>query len=252
MPSTWVLTVYGNLADSLPTDVQAKWHDVSKAERARILSHLLTKIPNVTAFQDKLADASSDRYESFLGSVGGDWNKDEILMKQRVKLNRKYADWDSGVDSAFAVDGAFEKGVDNKQGKLEALRYPMGLVGKKSTDRWRCGSLVALALGGDTRIARYITSPDTLAGTIEVALKSPYNVYDRPLVVASIVKYGTLAKFADEADDTTVRDACVTALDTIMTEVEGHKVTDSTLAITPSWDDTYNHLKVIVDYTKPA
>lgn len=249
--STWVLTVYGALEGSLPADVADKWEAVLKGERARILSHLLTKIPNETAFKNKLADASSDRYEQFLATVGADWDVDEILMKQRAKLARKYSDWDTGIDEAFKVGGVFELNVTAKKGKLEALRYPLGLVGKKSNDRWRCGALLALALGGDTRIARYITSPDVLAGTIQVALGSPYNIYDRPMIVASVVKYGTLAKFADEAGDMTVRNACITALDAICTIVEGHKVGGSTLAITPTWDGTYNHVKIVADYTAP-
>jgi len=250
--STWVLTVYGALGDALPDGVADKWEAVLKGERARILSHLLTKIPNESAFLDKLADASSDRYEGFLGTVGSDWNADEIEMKQRVKLARKYLDWDAGIDEAFKVGGTFEANVTAKKGKTEAMRYPIGLVGKKSTDRWRCGSLLALALGGDTRIERYITSPDTLAGDIEVALASPYNIYDRPFVVANVVKYGVLAKLADVLTDKTLRDACITTLNTNLDIVEGHKVTDSTLTLTASWDGTYNHIKIVADYTAPA
>jgi len=249
--STWVLTVYGALADTLPTGVADEWETTLKAERARILSGLLTKIPNETEYKDKLADASSDRYAEFLATVGTFWNADYIKLKQRLKLFRKYSAWDTGIDSAFAVGGTFETQVTAKKGKTEAMRYPLGVVGMKSQDRWRLASLLALALSGDTRIARYITSPDTLAGTIEVALSAPYNRLDLPFVVATVTQHGVLAKYANEAGLTTLRDNLITALNTNLNIIEGHKVSGSTLVLTASWDATYTHVKIIADYTKP-
>jgi len=250
MPSTWVLTVYGQLMGALPYGMADEWEATLKSMRDAIKHALLTtKIPNEAAYLDKLADASSDRFEAFLNTVGADWNVNDIELKQRVKLARKYNDWKTGVTNAFAIGGQFETQVTAKKGKTEAIRYPLSFVGNKSEDRWRCGSLIALALGGDTRIVRYITSPDTLAGTIAAALKSPYNIYDRPFVVASTVKYGTLLQYADEVglDKTTL----LAALNAIYDEIEGHKVSGSTLTLTATWDATYDCLKVVTDYTAP-
>lgn len=249
--STWVLTVYGALPEALPSGMADEWEATLKAERVRILSGLLTKIPNETEYLNKLADASSDRYEGFLATVGAFWDADLIKLKQRIKLARKYTDWDTGIDTAFAPDGTFEKNVTSKKGKLEAARYTIGVVGMKSQDRWRFASLLALALSGDTRIARYITSPDTLAGTIEVALNPPYNRLDLPFVVATCVQKAVMAKYADVLVDKTLRNAQVTELNTNLNIIEGHKVTDSTLTLTASWDATYNHVKIIADYIAP-
>jgi len=249
--STWVLTVYGALPDALPTGMADEWEATLKGERARILTGLLTKIPDEANFLNRLADASSDVYELFGAGIPAPWDKNNILTKQRVKLARKYADWDTGIDNAFKVGGTFETNVTAKKGKLEAARYTIGVVGNRSADRWRFASLLALALGGDTRIARYITSPDTLAGTIEVALNAPYNKFDRPFIVATCVKHAIMAKYCDVFTDKTLRDAEITALNTDLNIIEGHKVSGSTLVLTASWDGTYNHVKIIADYTKP-
>ena len=247
--STWVLTVYGELVANLPTGMADEWEQTLKAERARILSGLLNKIPSEAEYQDKLADQSSDRYADFLTTVGAEWDATEIELKQRVKLARKYTAWDDGVDTAFAEGGTFETNVTSKKGKLEASRYVLGLVGNKSQDRWRCASLVALALGGDTRILRYITSPDTFTGDLEPAIEAGLVKFIRPMVVAMIVKYGVLAKYADEAGLTTERDAFVTSLNTALDLIEGHVIVGDTLTITASWDGTYDHIKIIVDFT---
>jgi len=249
--STWILTAYGALPDNLPVGIADEWESTLKGERARIKASLDNKIPNETEYKDKLADASSDRYDAFLATVGSFWNVDYIKLKQRLKLYRKYSSWETGIDSAFAVGGNFETQVTAKKGKTEAMRYPIGVVGNKGMDRWRLASLVALALSGDTRIARYITSPDTLSGAIEVALSTPYNRLDLPFVVATVTQHAVLAKYASEAGLNTLRDNIVTALNTNLNIIEGHKVSGSTLVITASWDATYSHVKIIADYTKP-
>jgi DNA topoisomerase IB len=68
------------------------------------------------------------------------------------------------------------------------------------------------------------------------------------MVVASLVKYGTLLQYADEAgiDKTTL----LSSINDILTEVAGHKITASTLTIVASWDVT-NGVKVITHYVPP-
>lgn len=249
----WTLTAYGSLPVALPATVADEWERTLIAEKASILSGLNVKIPDEASYETRLAAVSSARYDDFLATVGAGWDAASIKLKQKVKLARKYADWATGIASVFNPStGTFGASVTAKKGKLEALRYTIGLVGMKSQDKWRIAALTSLALAGDTRIETYIGSPDTLSGSLVPAIKVGWERFVKPLIVAQIVKYGVLAKYADEIGDSTTRNALILEMKNNLDDImDAFKVTASTVTFTQSWDGGVDHLKLITAYTPP-
>jgi len=204
------------LPATLDSAISDEWEITLKAERARILSSLSTKIPDVSAFQDKVADASSDQYEAFLATVGAGWDADMIEVKQRVKLSASYAKWLTGITDAFAVGGTFEVNVTNKKAKLDELRRVIGVVGHKSLGSWNPASMVVLLMRGDTRPARYFDANDSFSGTLESVVDSAKGRYITPSILSALVQYCVLIKYANEGGLTAIRDTLITAGNTLI------------------------------------
>lgn len=250
MADQFVLTVYGKVLPNLPYGLADEWEATLKASRDAIKHALLTtKLPTEGDFDTKLAVPSSVRFSDFLATVGSDWTKADITLKQKAKLLKQYQAWKDGVTNAFAVGGQFETQVTAKKGKTAMMKYPLGMVGNKSEDRWRFASLLALGLVGDKRILTYITAPDSIdiPANLVNALEPPYNIYDRPFIVALCTKYGVLLNYADEVglDKTTL----LASLNSGLNIIETHAKTTPpayTITLTASWDVS-NGTKIIAD-----
>lgn len=221
MANKWQYVGKMQLPADLPTGVLDEWETTLKAERARILASLTAKIPNETAFQSFVADASSDQYSAFLATVGGAWDVNVIEMKQRVKLARKYTDWSSGIASAFAPSGTFETNVTAKKNKYKLARYVMGVVGHRPSNSgafgvWNPAVIGALLMRGDTRPSRYFDANDSFVGTLEAVMDAKLGKLITPSIIAETVFASIMAKFADEGGLTTIRDNIITASNTTL------------------------------------
>jgi len=198
------------LPASVNSAIMDEWEATLKTERARILSALTTKIPDLANFQDKVADASSDAYDDFLGTVGGKWDADMIQAKQRVKLATRYPVWKTGIDEAFKVGGTFETNVTGKKSKFNEARRVIGVVGHKALGTWNPVTMGALLLRGDTRIARYFDANDSFSGTLESVVDARRGALITPSMMAEAIQACVIAKYANEGGLTALRDTIIT------------------------------------------
>ncbi|RLE48632.1 MAG: hypothetical protein DRJ18_01580 [Candidatus Methanomethylicota archaeon] len=263
MPEYWKYIGTVTLPDDLPTEVLNEWKETLKAEQSRIYANLQTKIPNEIAFQDRIADASSDEFENFLQSVGGRWNADVIKLKQRVKLARAYNDWKTGIDNAFGEGGYFPDRVEQKANKFKLMRYVLGAVGYRADPSdpfgvWNPVVMGVLLMRGDTRPLRYLDANDSFSGTLE----SVFDAVKGRLITPSIIAHGVyacvMAKFADEGNQTAIRDQILTDANSIIDELvnlaldETHKGTGYDVTYVLEWDDTADNVKVTVTDIHPS
>lgn len=238
----------------LPSDIADailnEWESTLKAERARILDALQTKIPNEAAFKDRIADASSDQYEAFLASTGAYWDRDWIVMKQRVKLAAKYNAWLTGIANAFAEGGTFETNVTAKKDKFKELRRVIGAVGHKALGTWNPVTMAVLLLRGDTRPFRYFDANDSFSGTHEPALDPTKGRYVTPSMIAQGVQGVVLAVYAEEAGLTSLRDSILTtASNTLQALADFAKISGYTVALNLSWNAGVGNVRVTAELT---
>ena len=263
MPVYWQYEGICQLPDSLPTEVKQEWINTLSNEQARIYSNLLAKIPSVTDFQDRIADASSDEFENFLASVGARWDADVIKMKQRVKLARAYNSWKTGVDNAFGEGGYFADRVSQKADKFELARYVLGVVGYKPETGsgfgvWNPVVVGVLLMRGDTRPIRYFDANDSLSGTHEAVMDAVKGRLISPSIIAHAVYASVMAKFADEGGLSTIRDNVLSNANSVIDEIlqvgldETHLGSGYDVTYVLSWDETSGNVKVTVTDTHPS
>lgn len=265
MPKYWEYVGTCLLPTDLPTGVLAEWQATLKGEQARIYASLLAKIPNESAFQDRIADASSDRYEVFLDGVGEDWSRDLVLLKQRVKLARAYTPWDTGIDDAFGEGGYFPDRVDAKADKFKLARYTLGAVGHRATvggsfGVWNPVTMGVLLMRGDTRCPRYFDDNDDM--TNEENLESVFSPTKgrliSPAIIASAVQACVLAKFADEGGLSTERDAVITNANDLIDDLiqvglnDTHSGVGYDATYVLSWNGTADNIDVTVTDIHPT
>jgi len=245
MPVEYV-GLYVPLDPSVVTNEQDEWETSLKAARQTILNHLLAKIPNETAFKDKIADASSDAWESFVSTSWEDY--EFITLKQRVKLERAYSDWYDGIQNAFAEGGAFETNVTNKKGKTRNFRYPMGAVGVKYKLAWKCAYKAIAVISGDARVLRYFDADDiTTPSTVVNVFLARAAKFARATAVPIIVRGLVLAQYAQEAGDTSLRDTIINRTNTTLDNTVKKMIDTSTYPnadIKIEWNADYNRLAV--------
>lgn len=230
------------LPADLPTGVLDEWKATLKAEQARIYSSLLTKIPNEALFQNRIADASADVFEQFVSGVGAPWDKDVIAMKQRVKLYRKYTDWDAGIDACFGVGGYFPNRVDSKADKFKLARYVMGVVGHRASPSapygtWNPATMGVLLLRGDTRCSRYFDANDSFAGTLETVCDAVKGRLMSPPMLAHTIFASVMAKFAEEGGLSALRGTIITNANAVLDALL--QVALNTAHLTPPKDVTF-------------
>lgn len=206
MAYVWRYTGSCTKPTELPVGVLDEWEATLKAEQTRIKASLDSKIPDDTAFASVIADASSDRFEEFLATVGAAWDADIIKLKQRVKLAASDTTWRDGIEAAFGVGGYFPDRVTSKKDKYKLARFVMGAVGHRPTvggsyGVWNPATMGILLLRGDTRPFRYFDANDTIApseAAHEVALDAQLGALITPSVIAKAVQGVMLAKYADD------------------------------------------------------
>lgn len=257
MAEEWKYIGTVQLPASLAASIKDEWETTLKAERARILSALSTKIPDSAAYLDRIADASSDQFEAFLATVGAAWDKDMITTKQRVKLAARYDAWLSGITDAFAEGGTFELNVTSKKDKLDELRRVIGIVGHKSLGTWEPATMAVLLIRGDTRCARYFDANDSFSGTLEAVVDSAKGRYITPSILAALVQYCVLIKYANEGGLTAVRDALITAGNSLVDELlqvaldATHLGTGYDVTIVMAWSAPDDNVEITVTDTHP-
>ena len=206
---------------TLPSRIVDEWETNLKNARARILASLSRFLDPTTGpakFLDQIADASSDNWELFVNPSYP--NANLIKMKQRVKLAKAYPQYKSGVESAFAPGGIFETRVSDRKGVFsENVKYTIGSVGFKPELSWGPASKVALIVTGDTRVVRYITSPEEFSG-------SPANMfptmgqYVRPMIVSTLTFGGVLGLYAQEQGLTDLLNSLIQDVNNKLSEIK--------------------------------
>ena len=213
--------------DSVPEEVVNEWETTLKGERARILSALLAKIPNATAFQDKLAEPATTAWAGFINPDYED--ADFIKLKHRVKLKGAYDAWNSGVNDAFAEGGTFELNVTSKRDKFQKARYTLGATGLKYLSGWGVAYKAIGFITGDTRVMLYMTANDSVTGSPTNIFPTTVVRFVRPMGIAIFTQGLVIAHYAHENGLTSERDAVITAIN--------QKLADSILKLydTAAW-----------------
>jgi len=201
----------------IPEETFNEWKTTLTNEMSHIGTNLLAKIPSEAVFQDLIADASSDAWETF---VNPDWpNASMITVKQRVKLARRYDAWDTGVRAAFLDPAYFADRVVSKADKWKLARYPISLVGLQHDPdiKWRAGTKGVKFFVGDKRITRYMDSAlDTYSGEPTYVVKDAFGKFFQPLTIGKLVYGYVMSKFADEGGLDTTRDNVIATLNSEM------------------------------------
>lgn len=217
MPVNWSYVAPTVVSADIPQQIKDEWEATLLAERDRIYESLTSKISNSTQYQDRVADASSDQYEVFLSAVGSGYDKDTILAKQRIKLAASYTSWNDGIVNAFRDSGqvpagndVFRTNVTAKKAKISNLRRVLAVVGDKPRTFWGAGSKAVLFANGDTRPSRYVIAGETLVGTPHNVFHANFGRQPRATLLGELARGVILAKYADEAGLTTLRDALIT------------------------------------------
>jgi len=200
---------------SLIADEKTEWHDTLKAARDFIKNHLFEKITSESDFIDLIAEPSHEVWKDF---VSDSWeDKDFVILKHKVKLRRAYNPWNTGVTNAFAADGQFDLGVDNKQDKFLLARYPVGAVGLRYKTGWYCAYKAFGVISGDKRVLRYydserdVTFPSTVVNVFLTGAKK----FARA-TIGVITRGLVLAQFAQDAGDTTTRDNIINTTNNVL------------------------------------
>ena len=190
----------------VPAEVKDKWSNTLIDRRSLIYGRLMTKIPDETAFIDKIADASSDVWETFPNPDFPDYYL--ILLKQRIKLSTAFNKWNVGVIDAFSPGGRFESGINLKKDRLDMLRYTLGSTGIRYLG-WGPGYKAVGAITGDLRITRYIVSGETLTGAPVNAFPEEVVKFVRPTLIAMMTQGAVLAYYAHEKGLNALRDQVI-------------------------------------------
>jgi len=195
---------------AVPTELVSEWETTLKGERARILNALLEKIPNATAFINKLALPASERWLSF---INPEWpDSFMVVLKHGVKLKGAFASWNEGVQNAFKEGGTFETNVSAKKDKFQKARYTMGSVGIKYKTAWGPAYKAIGVISGDTRVVTYMGANDVFSGTVANVFLAGATKYARAIAVPAITQGLVIAQYAHEAGLTTERSQVISVV----------------------------------------
>ena len=190
----------------LVNEVIARWETNLLGARDVIYARLLKKIPDEPSFRDRIADASSDVWETFVNPYY--INADFIKLKQRVKLAAAYPRWNAAVIAAFSPGGIFETNVTAKKDRMAQAIYTLAGVGARHLG-WGPIYKAVGAITGDLRIVRYIGANETLTGTPFSAFPAGVVKFVRANLVPLLTQGAVLALYAIEAGLTTLRDTII-------------------------------------------
>jgi len=188
---------------AVPTELVSEWETTLKGERARILNALLEKIPNASAFINRLAVPAHERWSAF---VNPEWaDRLMVLLKHATKLKGAFSSWNDGIENAFKEGGTFETNVSAKKDKLQKLRYVVGGTGIKYKTAWGPAYKAIGVISGDTRVTVYMGANDIFSGTVTNVFLEGATKYARAIAVPAIIQGLVIAQYAHEAGLTTER-----------------------------------------------
>ena len=191
----------------VPSEIIDKWATTLTDRRALIYSRLMTKIPDETAFKDKIASPSHEVWRTFVNPAFADYYL--ILLKQNIKISIAHPRWKVGVIDAFSVGGRFETGVDLKKDRLAQLKYTLGNVGIRYLG-WKPGYKAVGYITGDLRVKRYIEAGETVVGEPVNAFPEEYVKFVRPTLIAMLTQGAVLSLYAHENGLSALRDQVIT------------------------------------------
>lgn len=227
----------------VPAEIKDKWYNTLSLRRDMIYGRLLTKIPDETSFLTKIADASSDVWESFVNPAIPNYYF--VTLKQRVKLSGAHSKWLDGVVDAFKAGGRFEQGVSLKKDRIDLLKYTLGNVGVRYLG-WGPGYKAVGFITGDLRVTRYVTGTETVTGNPVNAFPEEVVKFVRPTLIAMLTQGAVLALLAEENGLSTLRDQVITQTntntDTICTGLK--KATYTLVYARLEYDATAGQIKV--------
>ena len=233
--------------EAVPSELVSEWETTLKGERARILNALLEKIPNATAFLNRLAVPAHERWLAFLNPQ---WPDSFIIaLKHSIKLKGAYASWNDGVQNAFKEGGTFETNVGAKKDKLQKLRYVVGGTGIKYKTAWGPAYKAIGVISGDTRVTTYMGANDTFTGAVANVFLPGATKYARAIAVPAITQGLVIAQYAHEAGLTPERNYVLTIvngklLNTVLRMVDTDRFN---VTLNLGFDENANKLYV---YTK--
>jgi len=262
MAEYWKYIGYITLPTDVPSDVKDEWANTLAGEMSRIYQNLTTKISTEDDFKSRIADASSDRYEDFLASVGAGWDASIIKLKQRIKLARAYQSWQTGIGNAFGgTEPYFDDRVLAKKDKYGNAKYVLAGVGLRydvaGFGAWRPIVKGVLLMRGDTRVQRYLTADDSFTGTLHAVFDPTKGRLITPSIIAHAVQAVVMAFYADEANDETTRDSILSNATATIDELinvalnDEHKQSGYDVTYVLEWDSAQDKPKVTVTDVHP-
>jgi len=262
MVEYWKYIGYITLPTDVPSDVKDEWANTLAGEMSRIYQNLTTKIASEDDFKSRIADASSERYDEFLASVGAGWDANIIKLKQRIKLARAYPSWQAGISNAFGgTEPYFDDRVLAKKDKYSNAKYVLAGVGLRydvaGFGAWRPIVKGVLLMRGDTRVQRYLTADDSITGTLESVFDPIKGRLVTPSIIAHAVQAVVMAFYANEAGDETVRDNILSSANTVIDEFvnlaldDVHKGSGYDATYVLEWDTAQSKPKVTVTDVHP-
>jgi len=124
---------YEYLDDDLPAEMEnivEEWHDELKGMRESIIKRLRAKIPDESAYEEKLAKPAYEGWKSIFNPYHPKFKKATTKFRTKVKKGAPY--WLTNVYDAFQAGGNFEKGVEDNKGKFKQnVRLVWHFVGDK-------------------------------------------------------------------------------------------------------------------------
>ncbi|MHC1627902.1 MAG: hypothetical protein ACXQTI_03615 [Candidatus Nezhaarchaeales archaeon] len=237
---------------TVPAEVLDEWESTLKAERARILSALLEKIPSESEFISKLAEPAYQGWANFINPTYPD--ADMRKLKFRVKIKGAYEDWQTGVQNAFAEGGTFDTNVTNKKAKMNKLRYVTGAVGIRYKTGWGVAYKALGLITGDSRVKLYFGANDNLiTGDVMSIFPAGIVKWVRALGIGILTQGLVIAQYAHEAGLATDRDAVISAVNAKIDDSVEKLVSEGySLELAIEFDGVANKLAVHETVTSTA
>ena len=256
MPYTITVYELPNLAPS--QTAKARWSDSLKAESNRIILQLakafgytgtdvneaLNYLRNMPAgkFQDVLAKPASEGWKEFFGATEDTASPVNMsALKMHVKIARAYAKYGNKVADAFDPQNGYFYGRVDAGADYWASNtaYTYRFVGDPPETPLGPAPFVAILVTGG-RVPERLKAPEfEVNGDVFNAFKPTTARFARPAIIATIVGYGVLARYAKDAGLGDLANAILGQMKTVLDDISAMKA-DNVQSIT--WTvDFYNH-----------
>ena len=187
--------------EEIPSTFQAiadDWANTFKGKRQKIIDNLSRVINSEEVYLSKIVDRSNKEYESYINPNRED--KDDIMIKRKVKMALGKNDYFTNRESAFQEGGDFEKGIDQAKDKFyENVLRILICTGDKDK-AWSAIPKVRYALlGKDDLLSEVLDSKDSVTGTPQRYFKASIVRNILPAVISVCNRGLYVAVMADEA-----------------------------------------------------